>query len=118
VLTDATWAIVGLDPLDQSLALMEPQIDEALAEAERAGLPDGKVIAEELIRAFAGQYQCKEPRDVRTLERLGPTASGNPLVELIQVKDVTPEDALRLGLITLVALADLARTDAGSAAGQ
>lgn len=118
VLTDGTWAIVGLDPLDQSLALMERRIDEALAEAGRAGLPDGKVIAEELIRAFAGQYQCKEPSDVRTLERLGRTASGNPLVDLIQVKDVAPEDALRLGLITLVALADLARTDADSAAGQ
>jgi hypothetical protein len=59
VLTDATWAIVGLDPLDQSLALMEPQIDEALAEAERAGLPDGKVIAEELIRAFAVRQSAR-----------------------------------------------------------
>lgn len=118
LLTDATWAIVGLDPLDQSLALMERQIGEALAAAGRAGLPDGKVFAEELIRAFAGQYQCKEPRDVRTLERLGWSASGNPLIELVQAKDVAPEDALRLGLITLVALADLARTDADSAAGQ
>jgi hypothetical protein len=70
----------GKTPTASLPTLMEPQIDEALAEAERAGLPDGKLIAEELIRAFAGQYQCKEPRDVRTLERLGRTASGNPLV--------------------------------------
>ena len=68
-------------------------------------MPDGKVIAEELIRAFAGQYQCKEPRDARTLERLGRTASGDPLVDLIQAKEVAPEDGLRLGLIALVALA-------------
>jgi hypothetical protein len=115
-LTDATWAIVGLDPLDQSLALMERRLDEALADAEHAGLPDGKLIAEALVRAFARQYQCKEPRDAGTLERLGPPASGNPLVALIQARNVAPEDALRLGLITLVALADLARTDADQAA--
>jgi hypothetical protein len=118
VLTDATWAIVGLDPLDQSFALAEHRIDEALARTEHAGLPDGKTIAAELIRAFAGQYQCKEPRDVQTLERLGRTASGNPLADLIQAKEVAPEDALRLGLITLVALADVARTDADSATGR
>jgi hypothetical protein len=42
--------------------------------------------------------------------------SGNPLVELVQVSGVSPEDALRLGLTALVALRDLARTDADSAA--
>jgi len=116
-LIDATWAIVGLGPLDQALALMQYRIDETLAGTEGTALPDGKVIAGVLIRAFAGQYQCTEPHDVRTLERLGRAASGSPLVDLVQAKDVAPEDALRLGLIALVALADLARTDADSPTG-
>jgi hypothetical protein len=120
-LTDATWAIVGLDPLDQALALMEHRIDEALAGTagtESRALPGGKVIAEELIRAFAGEYECTEPRDIQTLERLGPANSGNPLVDLVQAEEATPEDALRLALLVLAALADLARTDADSLAGQ
>lgn len=117
-LIDATWAIVGLDPLDRALDLMHSRIDEALAGTERTAWPDGKVIAEALIRAFADEYRCTEPRDVRTLKRIGQTASGNPLADLIQAKDVAPEDALRLGLIALAALADLARTDADSPTGQ
>lgn len=115
-LTDATWAIVGLDPLDQALAPMERRIGEALAQAGTAGLPDGKVVAEQLVRAFARRYECIEPGDVRTLERIGRSASSDPLVGLVLAKEVSPADALRLGLITLAALADLARTDAAPAA--
>jgi hypothetical protein len=119
-LTDATWAIVGLDPLEQVLALMEQRIGDALAGTGGAwtggvASPGGKVIAEELIRAFAGEYRCEEPRDIRTLERLGRSDSGDPLAELILAKEVAPQDALRLGLIVMVALADLARTDSDSA---
>jgi hypothetical protein len=117
-LTDATWAIVGLDPLDEIITLMEHRIDEAMAGTQGAALPGGKVIAEELIRAFADQYRCNAPRDVRTLERLGRTASGNPLIDLIRAKEVALEDALRVGLIALAALADLARTDADSVTGE
>ena len=115
-LVDATWAIVGLDPLDQALALMQSRIGNALAAVEGTALPDGKVVAEVLIRAFADEYQCTEPHDVRTLDRLGPTISGSPLANLVQAKDAAPEHALRLGLVALAALADLARTDADSAA--
>jgi hypothetical protein len=118
VLGDATWAIVGLDPLDQSLARIERAVDEAAAAAGRPGPPAGKLMAEALIRCFAEQYDCTEPRDDRTLQRLGRTNSGNPLIDLIQARDLAPEDALCLGLITLAALAGLARTDAGSAAGR
>ena len=71
-LTDATWAIVGLDPLDQSFALMERSLDEALADAEHAGLPDGKLVAAALVRAFARQYQCQEPRDAADPGASGP----------------------------------------------
>ena len=118
VLTDATWAIVGLDPLDRSLSLMGRRIDQAQDETEHSALPGGKVIAEELVRAFAGEYECNESRDGQTLQRLGRSASGNPLVDLVQAKEVAPEDALRLGLIALAALAELARTDAESSTGR
>jgi len=49
------------------------------------------------------------------LKHLGRSASGNPLTDLIRVREVAPEDALRVGLIILAAMADLARTDAESA---
>ena len=113
-LTEATWAIIGLDPLDQILALTEQRIDEARIRAGGAALPAGKAVAQELVRAFADEYRCEEPGDVQTLERLGRTDSGNPLTDLIRGKEVAPEHALRLGLIVLAALADLARTDADS----
>jgi hypothetical protein len=116
-LIDATWAIVGLDPLDQTLSQMQSRIDEALAGAEGTVWPAGSAIAEALIRAFAGEYQCTAPRDVQVLERLGQSASGNPLVDLVQAEDVAQEDVLRLGLVTLAALAALVSTDADSPAG-
>ena len=74
-----------------------------------------EVIAQALIRAFAEEYECTNPEDVRTLERIGWAGSGGPLADLIEGKDAAPEDALRLGLIALGALADLAGTDAYSA---
>ena len=116
-LIDATWAIVGLDPLEQALSQMQSRIDEALAGAEGTVGPVGKTIAEALIRAFADEYQCTDPGDVQMLERLGPAAHGNPLVDLVQAEHVTQEDVLRLGLVTLAALAALASTDADSPAG-
>lgn len=116
-LIDATWAIVGLDPLDQALSQMQSQIDEALARAEDTVGPAGTAIAETLIRAFADDYQCTEPRDVQLLDSLGSAAHGNPLVDLVQAEHVAPEDVLRLGLVTLAALAALASTNADSPAG-
>ena len=116
-LIDATWAIVGLDPLDQALSQMQSRIDEALAGAEGIVGPAGKAIAEALIRTFADEYQCTEPRDVQVLERLGPAAHGNPLVDLVQAEHVAQDEVLRLGLVTLAALAALASTDADSPAG-
>ncbi|MGH3172031.1 MAG: hypothetical protein ACRDN0_40025 [Trebonia sp.] len=113
-LTEATWAIIGLDPLDQILPLLEQRIDGAGMRAGGAALPGGKAVAEELVRAFADEYRCEDPGDIQTLERLGRTDSGNPLTDLIRAREVAPEDALRLGLIVLAALADLARTDADS----
>lgn len=112
VLVDATWAIVGLEPIEPVLALLERRLDGALT-GLGTGLT-GAVVAEALIRAFAGSYRCEMPGDVECLKRLGPTSSGNPLHDLILAKAVAPENALRLGLIVLGILGDLARTDAMS----
>jgi len=112
VLVDATWAIVGLEPLDPVLALLVRRLDDALT-GLGTGLT-GAVVAEALIRAFAGSYRCEMPGDAECLKRLGPTRSGNPLHDLILAEAVAPENSLRLGLIALGVLADLARTDAMS----
>ena len=56
VLVHATWAMVGLGPLEPVLALLERRLDDALT-----GLgPDltGAVVAEALICAFADSYLC------------------------------------------------------------
>jgi hypothetical protein len=115
VLVDATWAMVGLEPLEPVLALLERRLDDALTGLS-AG-PTGAVVAEALIRAFADSYQCEMPGDTESLKRLGPTRSGNPLHDLILARAVAPENSLRLGLIVLGVLADLARTDAMSVLG-
>jgi hypothetical protein len=94
VLTNATWAIIGLEPLDRSLALMARRIGQAMEETDHSGFPSGTRVAEELVRAFAGEYQCNEARDAATLQRFGRAASGNPLADLIQAKEVAPEDVL------------------------
>jgi hypothetical protein len=112
VLVDATWAIVGLEPLEPVVALLERRLDDA-----HTGLGTGltgAVVAEALVRAFAGSYRCEMPGDAECLKRLGPTRSGNPLHDLILAKAIAPENSLRLGLIVLGVLADLARTDAMS----
>jgi hypothetical protein len=112
VLVDATWAMVGLEPLEPVLALLERRLDDALT-GLGTGLT-GAVVAEALIRAFADRYRCEMPGDAECLKRLGPTQSGNPLHDLILARAVAPENSLRLGLIVLGVLADLARTDAMS----
>src|ERR1035441_1705050 len=106
VLVDATWAMVGLEPLEPVLALLERRLDDALT-GLGTGLT-GAVVAEALIRAFAGSYRCEMPGDAECLKRLGPTQSGNPLHDLILARAVAPENSLRLGLIVLGVLADLA----------
>ncbi len=113
-LIEGAWAILGLDPVEQVLAVLESRMHDALAWAEYTGGPDAKVIAETLVRALTDGYRFEEPGDVETLERLGRGTSGNVLLDLIRASQVEPGDALRLGLMILVALAGLARTDAKS----
>jgi hypothetical protein len=113
-LIEGTWAILGLDPVDQVLALLESRMHDALAGAGYTEGTDAKVIAETLVSALTDGYRFEEPGDVETLGRLGRHTSGNVLLDLIRAGQVDPGGALRLGLVILVALANLARTDARS----
>lgn len=113
-LIEGTWAILGLDPVEQVLALLESRMRDALAGAGYTEGTDAKVIAETLVSALTDGYRFEEPGDVETLGRLGRRTSGNVLLDLIRAKQVDPGGALRLGLVILVALANLARTDAKS----
>ena len=105
-------AIVGLEPLEPVLALLEQRLDDGITGLGTG--PTGAVVAEALIRAFSDSYRCEMPGDAECLKRLGPTRSGNPLHDLIFAKAVAPENSLRLGLVVLGVMADLARTDAMS----
>jgi hypothetical protein len=110
-LVDATWAVVGLDPLRDILDYLEPRLDAALAELNCTLKPSGKVLAETLLRAAADFYRLDaEPADAETMRQLGGKAEGNPLDCLITEKAIEPAEALTIGLAVLGTLADLCRT--------
>lgn len=110
-LTDATWAVVGLDPLRDILDYLGPRLDAALADLDCALKPSGKILAETLLRAAAGFYRLDEnPADAETMRQLGGAAEGNPLDSLIGEEAIKPADALTVGLVVLATLADLCRT--------
>jgi hypothetical protein len=110
-LTTGTWAIAGDDPVDALIDILERPIAAALAAAGSGEGIDAKAVAEVLILAMTNDFQFDEPADIEALERIGHGTSGNVLLDLIDAEQVAPEDALRLGLVILAALADLARTD-------
>jgi hypothetical protein len=110
-LVDATWAVVGLDPLQGVLDYLGPRLDAALAELNCALKPSGKVLAETLLRSAADFYRFdQEPADAETMRQLGGKSEGNPLDCLITEKAIEPAEALTIGLAVLVTLADLCRT--------
>jgi len=114
VLIDVTWAVIGLDPIESVMGVLEPHLDAALAGLDCAHGLTGQVLTRALIRAFADHHVLEEPGDVETLQRLGGKSEGNPLTVLIRDKAMTPTDALTIGLTVLTALTDLCRTDASS----
>ena len=110
-LVDATWAVVGLDPLRDVLDYLGPRLDAALAELDCTLKPSGKVLAESLLRAAADFYRLDgEPADAETMRQLGGKSEGNPLDCLIREKTIEPGEALIIGLAGLATLADLCRT--------
>jgi hypothetical protein len=108
VLTDATWAIVGLDPVSEVHAVLAPVLDESVPGLE------GRAVADALIGAFARHYRCEEPGDAELLDRIGREISGNPLEELVAAKAVPPREVLRAGLAVLSVLAEQARSESES----
>ncbi|HEY5393952.1 MAG TPA: hypothetical protein VIL16_01000 [Trebonia sp.] len=110
-LVDATWAVVGLDPLRDVLDYLGPRLDAALAELNCTQKPSGKVLAETLLRAAADFYRLDaDPADAETMRQLGGKSEGNPLDCLISEKAIEPAEALTIGLAVLATLADLCRT--------
>ena len=110
-LVDATWAIVGLDPVQGILDCLEPRLDDAVAELDCTLIPTGKVLAEALIRAAASHFRFDEdPADAEAMRQLGGKSVGNSLECLISEKAIEPTEVLTVGLAVLATLADLCRT--------
>lgn len=107
-LIDATWAVIGRDPLRDVLGVLTPLLGEALPDL------DGQVVAEALVRAFSHHYRCEMPGDDEVLERLAGPGPGNPLEDLIAARVVTPADALRVGLTVLATLGELCKSGSAS----
>jgi hypothetical protein len=106
-LVDATWAIVGEDPLTEVLDILLPVLDRTVP-----GL-DGQVIADALIGAFAHHYRCEQPGDAELLARIGPE-TGDALENLVASGVVPPAAALPAGLMILSALAGFCRSSSPS----
>ena len=97
-LVDATWAIVGEDPLTKILGVLLPVLDRTVP-----GLA-GQLIADALVGAFAHHYRCELPGDAELLQRIGHPA-GDALEILVASGAVPRGDALPVGLMILSALA-------------
>src|ERR1039457_3216491 len=114
-LVDATWAVVGLDPLQDVLDYLGPRRDAALAELNCTLQPSGKMLAGTLLRAAADFYRLdQELADAETMRQLGGKSEGNPLDCLISEKAVEPADVLTIGLAVLATLTDLCRAAGAS----
>ena len=107
-LVDATWAVVGEDPLSEVLGELLPVLDHAIPGLE------GRVVADALIGAFATHYRCEQPGDAAVLERIRRPDSGDALENLVAIGAVPPSDILPVGLRVLSALAGLCRSDSVS----
>ena len=106
-LVDATWAIVGEDPLTEVIGVLLPVLNSIAP-----GL-DGQIIADALTGAFAHHYQCEQPGDAEVLQRIGREA-GDALENLVAWGAVPPADALRVGLRILSALAGFCHSSSSS----
>jgi len=77
-LVDATWAVVGEDPLSEALAVLLP-VWTSPSRGWRGGGVEGRVVADALIGAFAVHYRCELPGDGDVLERTGSAVCGDAL---------------------------------------
>lgn len=110
-LVDATWAVVGEDPLSEVLDVLQPVLDRAVPDLE------GQVIADALIGAFTTHYRCEQPGDAEVLARIRRPDGGDALENLVAAGAVLPRNILPVGLRVLSALAGLCRSDVASLLG-
>ena len=87
-LVDATWAVVGEDPLGEVLGVLLPVLDGTVPGVE------GRVVADALIGAFAEHYRCEQPGDADVLERIARPADGDPLENFVAAGAVPPAGVL------------------------
>jgi hypothetical protein len=74
---DATWAVVGLDPLRDVLDHLEPRLAAAVAELNCTPRPSGKLLAETLLGAASAHFRFDEdPADAETMRQLSGTSEG------------------------------------------
>ena len=106
-LVDATWAIVGEDPLTEVLGVLLPVLNSTASDL------DGQIIADALIGAFAHHYRCELPGDAEMLQRIGREA-GDALENLVAFGAIPPADALRVGLMILSTLAGFCHSGSSS----
>ena len=107
-LVDATWAVIGVDPVTEVHAVLTRVLDDVVPGLE------GRAVADALIGAFAQHYQCEEPGDAELLDRIGREASGDPLENLVAAKAIPPQDVLQAGLTVLAVLTGLCRSESAS----
>jgi hypothetical protein len=107
-LVDATWAVVGDDPVGEVHAVLTRALDDVIPGLE------GHVAADALIGAFAQHYRCEEPGDAELLDRIGQEVSGDPLENLVAAKAVPPREVLRAGLTVLSVLSEFCRSESVS----
>lgn len=107
-LIDATWAVVGEDPVSEVHAVLARVLDDAVPGLE------GRVVADALIGAFAQEYRCEGPGDAELLDRIGREVSADPLENLVAAKAVLARDVLRAGLAILSILIELCSSESAS----
>jgi hypothetical protein len=106
-LAEATWALVGNDPLGDVLGVLKSALDSPVSGET------GQVVAMALIGAAARHYRFGRPGDAEVIEQLGPLP-GNALETLIAAGAVPPGDVLRAGLTVLSILARLGLSSSAS----
>jgi hypothetical protein len=107
-LVDATWAVVGKDPLNEILGILLPVLDRTIPGLE------SRAVADALIGAFAPHYRCEQPGDAGVLEHIKRSDSGDALENLIAAGAVPPRDIFPVGLTVLSALAGLCQSSSVS----
>lgn len=105
-LVDATWALVGTEPLGAVIPVLRSAVAETLPGA------DAGAVAAALLGALSRHYQCVQPGDAEILERI--EVPGDALEHLVATGVVPFGDILRVALSLLSALTELCMNGSAS----